>query len=100
MTRRKRNKMSKPKEEIIERAKADLASRLGVVRSKIEIDGVEAAEFPNASLGAAVDGEMSMMMITPGWKLRLSAGGENYEYRATNDQLRLFRFQGQNFVVE
>ena len=92
--------MSKPKEEIIERAKADLARRLGVVRSKIEIDGVEAAEFPNGSLGAAVDGEMSMMMITPGWKLRLSAGGEDYEYRATSDQLRLFRFQGQNFVVE
>lgn len=92
--------MSKSKEEIIERAKADLASRLGMERSKIEIDGVEAAEFPNGSLGAAVDGEMSMMMITPGWKLRLSAGGEDYEYRATSDQLRLFRFQGQNFVVE
>lgn len=92
--------MSQPKEEIIERAKADLASRLGVERTKIEINGVEDAEFPNGALGASVDNEMSMMMITPGWKLRLSAGGENYEYRATTDQLRLFRFEGQNFVVE
>ena len=92
--------MSQTKEEAEKRAKNDLAQRLGIDVDKITLDGVDDAEFPNGSLGAPVDGEMSMMMITPGWKLHLSAAGKNYEYRATGDQLRLFRFNGQNFVVE
>lgn len=97
---RKLKKMSQKKEDAIDRAKNDLASRLGIDAADIEVEGTDDAEFPNGSLGAPVDGEMSMMMITPGWKLHLSAAGKNYEYRATGDQLRLFRFNGQNFVVE
>ena len=92
--------MSQTKEEAEKRAKNDLAQRLGIDVDKITLDGVDDAEFPNGSLGAPVDGEMSMMMITPGWKLHFSAAGKNYEYRASSDQLRLFRFEGQNFVVE
>jgi len=96
----KKKKMPQTREETIERAKGDLAKRLGVEVSAITVDGTEDAEFPNGALGAPVDGEMSMMMITPGWKLQLSAGGGQYEYRASGGDLRLFRFEGKNFVVE
>jgi len=92
--------MSQTKEEAEKRAKNDLAQRLGIGIDKITLDSVDDAEFPNGSLGALVDDEMSMMMITPGWKLHFSAGGGDYEYRASSDQLRLFHFKGQNFVVE
>lgn len=92
--------MQQTKEKTIDRAKRDLAHRLGIDAAQISLDGVDDAEFPNGSLGAPVDGEMSMMMITPGWKLHFSFGGKTYEYRASSDQLRLFRFEGQNFVVE
>lgn len=92
--------MPQTKEESEKRAKMDLAKRLGIEAGEITLDGIDEAEFPNGSLGAPVDGEMSMMMITPGWKLHFSADGDNYEYRASGDQLRLFHFKGQNFVVE
>ncbi|KXJ98280.1 MAG: hypothetical protein UZ17_ACD001002809 [Acidobacteria bacterium OLB17] len=92
--------MSKTKEQAAERAERDLAARLGIDAAKITLESIDEAEFPNGSLGAPVDGEMSMMMITPGWKLQFSAEGKTYEYRAANGQLRLFRFDGQNFVVE
>lgn len=97
---RKSKKMSLTKEKSIDRAKRDLAHRLGINAGDVVLDGVDDAEFPNGSLGASVDGEMSMMMMTPGWKLHFSSAGKTYEYRASSDQLRLFRFEGQNFVVE
>jgi len=97
---RKSKRMPQTRERAIDRAKDDLARRLGIDADDISLDGTDDAEFPNGSLGAPVEGEMSMMMITPGWKLHFSVAGQDYEYRASSDQLRLFRFKGQNFVVE
>lgn len=92
--------MAVSKEDAIKRARADLARRLGISEKEIKEDAVEKADFPDMALGAPVEGEMSGQMITPGWRIRLSAGGKGgYEYRANDHQVRLFNFKGSNYRI-
>jgi len=84
---------------IIIKARSDLAQRLGVSENEIASGQVEETDFPDASLGASVEDEMSAQVITPGWRIRLKADSEIYEYRATQRQLRLVNFKGQNYRV-
>ena len=91
--------MSMSKEEAVEKARKDLAQRLKVDASKISESSVEDADFPDMALGAAEDGEMSGQMITRGWRIRLSAGGRGYEYRADKNQVRLYKHKGKNYRV-
>jgi hypothetical protein len=89
--------MAYSREEAVEAARKDLAARLGVPEGAVEEESVEQADFPDMALGAPAKGEMSGMMITPGWRIRLSAGGKSYEYRANRNQLRLYKFKGANY---
>lgn len=91
--------MSFSQESAVERAKKDLARRLGVKESEIAAS-VSEADFPDMSLGAAVEDEMSAQMISSGWRINLSAGGKDYEYRADKYQLRLRGFNGTNYIIE
>lgn len=91
--------MSNIDPDIIRKARQDLAKRLDVSESAITTTGVEQADFPDASLGAAMEDEMSAQMITSGWRIHLQAGGEAYEYRATPRQLRLVNFKGRHYRV-
>lgn len=83
-----------------ERAKRDLAQRTGVSAENIETVSVEETEFPDMSLGAPADGEMSAQMMSSGWRINLRADGKNYEYRADKYQIRLYDFKGTNYIVE
>ncbi|HYY55874.1 MAG TPA: hypothetical protein VE842_01010 [Pyrinomonadaceae bacterium] len=89
--------MALSKEDAIKKARADLARRLGVSESEIKEEAVEQTDFPDMALGAPVADEMSGQMITTGWRIRLSAGGRQAEYRANRDQLRLYNYQGSNY---
>ena len=91
--------MAYTKEEAVESARRDLAERLGVPEAEVGDDSVEEADFPNTALGAAVDDEMSGMMISSGWRIRLAARGRTYEYRADRNQLRLYDFKGANYKI-
>lgn len=92
--------MAASKEDAVRRARADLAKRLGVSENEIKEDSVEQADFPDTALGAPIEEEMSGQMITPGWRIRLSAGGKgSYEYRANKDQVRLFNYRGANYRI-
>ena len=91
--------MAHGKEEAVEKARRDLASRLGVPDADIGEESVEEADFPNTALGAPVGGEMSGMMISSGWRIRLGARGRSYEYRADRNQVRLYNFNGKNYRV-
>ncbi len=91
--------MSMSKEEAVERARADLAKRLGVSKDEVKEASVEQAEFPDMALGAPEDGEMSGQMITPGWRIRLSAAGSTHEYRTNERQIRLYNFKGSNYKL-
>jgi hypothetical protein len=88
------------KEDALRQARADLAKRLGVAESEVKEEKTETVDFPDMALGASVKGEMSGQMLTPGWRIRLKANGEGYEYRASrNGGVRLFNFKGNNYRV-
>jgi len=87
------------KESAVERAKRDLADRLGVEQESIS-QAVSERDFPDMALGAAEPGEIAAQMISSGWQIDLEADGRTYEYRADKYQLRLYNFDGRNYVVE
>lgn len=87
------------KEEAVEKARNDLAQRLNTDAANINEQSVEDADFPDMALGAGVDDEMSGQMITRGWRIRLSADGKSYEYRADKNQLRLYQYKGKNYRI-
>jgi hypothetical protein len=87
------------KEEAAEKARKDLANRLGIEETQVTEHSVVETDFPDMALGAAAAGEMSGQMITRGWKIQLKAGGHDYEYRADKGQLRLYKFNGKNYKV-
>jgi hypothetical protein len=91
--------MSNSKEDAISKARQDLAKRLGVKENDIKEGGVEDVEFPDTSLGAGTDDEMSGQMLTKGWRIRLRANNRSYEYRADRNQVRLYKFKGRNYVL-
>ena len=88
------------KNEATEAAKHDLADRLGVDGSTIKEVSVIDKDFPDMSLGAPVEDEMSAQMISTGWEIRLGVDSKTYEYRADKYQLRLVDFDGLNHVIE
>ena len=92
--------MSFTKESAVQRAKEDLAGRLKIKLEDVQEGSVTEKEFPDASLGAPVDDEMSAQMISSGWQIILKADGKNFEYRADKYQLRLVDFEGTNYVIE
>lgn len=87
-------------ESATERARVDLAERTGVSEDEIETVSVVETDFPDMSLGASVEDEMAAQMISTGWKINLRAGGNDYEYRADKYHLRLYNFDGTNYVIE
>jgi hypothetical protein len=91
--------MPEQKDEVVDRARRDLAQRLGISESDVAVKSVEPVDFPDAALGAPLEDEMSAQMITPGWRITLNANDKNYEYRATARQSRLLNFNGQNHRV-
>jgi len=91
--------MSFSKDGAVENARKDLARRLKIDEGEVKERSVEDSDFPDMSLGAAEDGEMSGQMITRGWRIRLEAGGQPYEYRADKNQVRAYKFKGKNYRV-
>ena len=92
--------MSFNKDSATEEAKRDLAKRLSISESEVKEVSAKDSDFPDMSLGAPVDGEMSAQMISSGWAINLGANGKNYEYRADKYQLRLRGFNGTNYIVK
>ena len=91
--------MPNSKEDAIAKARQDLAKRLGVNEKEVKEGGVEDVEFPDTSLGAGTDDEMSGQMLTKGWRIRLHANNRSYEYRADRHQVRLYNYKGRNYVL-
>ncbi len=92
--------MSFTRETAAELAKTDLAARLNIDAGGVEIIDIADKDFPDMSLEAAVEGEMSAQMVSSGWRIVLAANGEKYEYRGDKYQLRLVGFKGENYVVK
>jgi hypothetical protein len=91
--------MALNKEDAVKKARKDLAQRLKIDDNSIKEQSVDDSDFPDMSLGAAEDGEMSGQMITRGWRIRLGANNESYEYRADKNQVRLYKYKGKNYRI-
>ena len=67
---------------LVEKAREDLAKRLSIPLSQIDL--VEAADvvWSNASLGCPQPGMMYADVLTPGVLIVLNANGQEYEYHA------------------
>lgn len=92
-------KMSYSKEDALSKARHDLAKRLGVKEKDVREGSVEETDFPDTSLGAGTDDEMSGQMMTRGWRIKLQANNRTFEYRADRNQVRLYDFKGKNFLL-
>ena len=68
--------------ELVSRARADLASRLGVTEDLIQLASVDEVEWPDACLGIPAPGRMCAQVIVPGYRIVLEQAGQAYEYRA------------------
>jgi hypothetical protein len=93
------SRMAIDKDSAVENARNDLAKRLNINAADIKEKSVEDSDFPDMALGAAEDGEMSGQMITSGWRIKLEAQGQSYEYRADKNQVRAYKFKGKNHRV-
>ena len=91
--------MSISKDGAVENARNDLAKRLNIDAGNVKQKSVEDSDFPDMALGAPEDGEMSGQMITRGWRIKLEADGNTYEYRADKNQVRAYNFKGRNHRV-
>jgi len=76
-------------ETAIALATENLAERLGVAVEKIAVLGVEAVEWSDTSLGCPQPGKMYAQVITPGYRIILKVGGEQYEYHSDREGRQL-----------
>ena len=91
--------MALTKNEAVEKARKDLTQRLKVSDSEIESQSVEDADFGDLALGAAIEDEMSGQMMTKGWRIQLQSRGQTLEYRADKNQVRLYNYKGENYLI-
>jgi hypothetical protein len=69
-------------ESLIETAKEDLARRLSVSATEIDIAEAKAVTWPNASLGCPQPGMQYAEVLTSGFLIVLHANNQTYEYHA------------------
>jgi hypothetical protein len=63
--------------------------QLGINDEEIAVQGVEAVDFPDASLGVPGPGQTYAQVITPGYVIKLVAEGRVYEYHGSGDRIVL-----------
>jgi len=73
----------------IDAAKQDLAQRLGIDASAIEVVEVDAVTWPDTSLGCPKPGMMYPQVLVEGVLVQLRANGQTYRYHG-DGQSRLF----------
>jgi hypothetical protein len=67
---------------LIKLASADLAQRLSISVTQINFIEAMPVEWPDASLGCPQPGVMYLQVITPGYRIRLEAAGQEHSYHA------------------
>jgi len=67
-------------EAAVKAAIADLAKQKNLPVADISVVSVEAVEWNDSSLGCPQEGFMYAQVITPGYLIKLAAGGQQYQY--------------------
>ena len=71
---------SDPPEAVVA-AEQQLSKELGIPVDEIDYVSFSREEWPDACLGLAEPDEMCAQVITPGWRIVLTAEGQQYVYR-------------------
>ncbi len=66
----------------VQAALANAASRLGLAASQLQVESVEAREWPDSSLGCPQSGTMYTQVITPGYAIVVLGSGKRLEYHS------------------
>ena len=74
------SELSETEAALVTRAIDDLAATTGVDPASISLVSVEPVEWSDASLGCPQPDMMYAQMLTPGYRIVLSAGDEKIEY--------------------
>ena len=82
-------------ERMVALASEKLAGRLDVSVDEITLVRVQPVEWRDASLGCPKPGVDYIQVLTPGYVIKLEAGGSVYEYH-TNDAQRVVTCAGKN----
>jgi PBP1b-binding outer membrane lipoprotein LpoB len=67
---------------VIDQSQADLAERLSVSIDQVNLLGVFAVTWPDASLGCPEEGMMYAQVLTPGYLIQMESGNVIYEYHS------------------
>ena len=76
-------------QSLVDLARVNLAQQLGVETEAVTVQGIEEAEFPDASLGVPEPDRLYAQVITPGYAIKLIVEGQVYEYRVSDERLVL-----------
>ena len=69
-------------QNLIDKAMEDLAQRLSISASQINIIDAREVVWPNSSLGCPQPGMMYAEVLTPGYLILLNTNGVSYEFHA------------------
>jgi hypothetical protein len=71
-------------DKLLDLVKGDLSRRIGAARDQINVVETQRVQWPDSSLGCPEPGMAYLMVITPGYRIVLEAGGQEHYYH-TND---------------
>jgi hypothetical protein len=66
----------------VDAARTDLASQLGIEQSTITLISSDSVVWSDGSLGCPEPGRAYQQVVTPGYRIVLSANGGSYEYHS------------------
>lgn len=62
-----------------------LAQQTGLPVEQVTVVAAEKVDWPDSCLGVHAQGVMCAQVVTPGYRIVLQAGGQNYEYHTNTD---------------
>jgi hypothetical protein len=77
-------------QNLIGKAKEDLAGRIAVTADEISLIEITEVEWSDSSLGCPQPGMSYLQVITPGYLIVLEANSQTYEYHSNRDSYFAF----------
>lgn len=69
-----------PTAALVHQISQELATKLSIDVSEVELVSVEEVTWPDSSLGCPQPGQAALDVLTPGFRVILAAQGQEYEY--------------------
>jgi hypothetical protein len=81
------DEMDPEEADLVDQAEEDLVNRIKVAPDSIVLQSVEPVDWPDSSLGCPQPGMNYLMVVTPGYLIKLEAGGKVYEYHTDTQHI-------------